>query len=67
MTSMSMLMCRKPDADASSPLDNDVHTQVPVGVKGRTAFHLVADGHPLQEAGCRVDQRLVLVYLRVAR
>ena len=37
---------------------------MPVSVKGRTAFHLVADGHPLQEAGDRVDQRLVLVYLR---
>ena len=37
---------------------------VPVGGKGRTTFHVLADGHPLQEAEGRVDQRLVVVHLR---
>ena len=33
-------------------------------LKGAPLFHLMADGYPFQEAGGRVDQRLVLVYLR---
>ena len=59
---MSETRCRR--VSEASPLDNDVHTYVPVSVTVRTAFHLVVDEHPLQEAGGRVDHRLVLVYLR---
>ena len=38
---VSKIRCRR--VSEASPLDNDVHTYVVVGVGGRTAFHLVVD------------------------
>ena len=48
---MSMLLCGRRISE-TSPLCRSL-----LSVKGRTAFHLVADGHPFQEEGGRVDQR----------
>ena len=41
-----------------------VHSNAPVGVEGCSAFHLVADRHPLKGSEQRADQGLVLVDLR---
>lgn len=65
MTSIRFL-CRKSDAGASHrpPVSMTMSIRKPpVGVKGHTVFYFVADKNPLQKAGNRMDQRLVLVYL----
>ena len=64
---MGMLLWRNSDADASRRPSLSITMPMrksPAGVEGRTAFHLVAAGHPLQEMRGRPDQRLMLVYLR---
>ena len=41
------------DVDEASPLDHYIHAEVTVGVEGRSAFHLMVDGKPLEGAGLR--------------
>ena len=48
----------------ASPLDQHVHSKVPVRIEGSSAFHLVADRHALKGGGERVGQGLVQVDLR---
>ena len=48
----------------ASPLDYDVHSEVPFVVERSSVFYLVADRHPFECAGERVYQGPVLVDLR---
>ena len=48
--------------ETSSP-DDDVHPQVPVRREELRAFNLVENPKPLERAGDRVEERLVLVCL----
>ena len=60
---VAILRCRS--ISEVSRLDHYVHSKVPVGVEGSSAFHLVADRHQRKGAEERVDQGLVLVDLRI--
>ena len=59
---VSILRCRR--IAEASPLDDDVHSEIPVGVERGSAFHLVVDCHPFEGAGERVYQGRLLVDLR---